>query len=121
MAKLGDTLTLTVGADSKVLTKINTGNYSSEYLLKETLHSYRCRVRHTKTGGKNGAPSYERHNFELVQTIYATSTVPEYYRKAYFVVELLPTDEDVSLADAMADLMIATTNELLDELNDMKS
>lgn len=122
MATLGDTLTLTVGAASKVLTKINgPNNYASEYLLKESLRSYRVRVRHTKSGGKNGTPLMDRHNFEVVETIYATETVPEHPRKAYFVVELLPTDEDISLMDAVADLCIANAGELLDELNDWKS
>lgn len=122
MAALGDTVTLTVGASSKVLTKINgPNNYASEYLLKETLQSFRARVRHTKSGGKNGEPVYDRHNFEVVQTVYATETEAEYRRKAYFVVELLPTDEDITLMDAVADLCLANTNELLDELNDWKS
>lgn len=122
MAALGDTLDLVVGAVTKTLTRINgPWNGQSEYLLKESLGSYRAKVRHSKSGGKNGAPLYDRHNFEVVQTIYATETVPEYYRKFYIVSELLPTDEDVSLGDAVADLCIANSNELLDELNDWKA
>nr|URG16512.1 MAG: coat protein [Leviviridae sp.] len=123
MSQLGDTVTLTVGASDKVLTKINgPNNYASEYLLKEADRQFRVRVRHTQTkGGKNGAPAYDRHNFEVVETVYATESVPEHYRKAYFVFELLPTDVVVTLPDAMADLIIANANELLDELTDWKS
>lgn len=122
MPKLGDTLTISVGGSSKVLTKVNGPvNYASEYLLKESTQQFRCRVRHTQTSGKNGAPVYDRHNFEVVQTIHATESVAAYDRKAYFVIEQLPTDDSVTLMDAIADLVIADTNELLDELSDWKS
>ena len=122
MPKLGDSLTITLGVTAKVLTKINgPSNYSSEYLLKETLQDFRCVVRHSKTGGKNGKPTYDRHNLEVVQTVYATATVPEFYRKFYFVYECLPTDEATDLADAIGDLVIADTAELIDELLDWQS
>lgn len=122
MAALGDTLTLTVGAESKVLTKVNGPvNYASEYLLKEATQQIRVRVRHTKTNGAGGKPSYDRHNVEIVQTVYETETVPEFYRKAYIVLEQLPTDDDISLADSLADICLANANELLDELQDWKS
>lgn len=119
---LGDTITLTINSVSKELVKINGPvNYSSEYLLKETLHEFRARVRHSKVGGKNGALVYDRHNVELIQTIYATDTEPEYYRKMYFVVEVLPSDDDTTIGNAVASFAIATSNELLDELNDWQS
>lgn len=122
MSAFGDTMTINVGALSKVLTKINgPNNYASEYLLKESTQQFRARVRHTQTGGKAGAPLYDRHNVEIVQTIYATETVAEFSRKVYIVIEQLPTDENIELADALADFCIANTGEALDELNEWKS
>lgn len=119
---LGATLTLTIDSVSKELVKINGPvNYASEYLLRETLHEFRCRVRHSKTGGKNGQLEYDRHNFELVQTIYATDTEPEFKRKMYFVVEVLPGDDDTTIGQAVCDIAVAVSNELLDELNDWQS
>jgi hypothetical protein len=113
---------MTINSVSKELVKVNGPvNYASEYLLKETLAEYRVRVRHTKTGGKNGLPVYDRHNFELVMTTYATDTVPEFYRKMYFVMEVLPSDDDITIGTAVADIAIASSGELFDELNDWQS
>jgi len=122
MAKLGSTLTITVGASPKVLVRVNgPSDFKSEYLLRETLVEYRVRVRHTTTGGKNGTPKYDRHNFEIVKTTYATETVDEFYQKFYFVWEEIPSKTENTLVDAIADLVIADTNELLDELTDLVS
>jgi len=107
---LGNTLALPVGAGTVTLVKINQDSYSSEYLFRDATSQYRARIRHTKTAAKNGRPSYDRHNFEVVQTIFASGETAEYERKFYFVAEHLPSDTSVALVDAVADLSIATAN-----------
>lgn len=101
------------------LRRINQDSYSSEYLKKNTLDEYRMKIRHS-TVKKDGV-SYDRHNVEVVQTIYATATIPQFTRKAYFVVELLPSDGDVKLMDALADWAIATSDAALTQLNQGES
>lgn len=118
---LGNTLVLPIGAGTVTMVKINQDGYSSEYLFRDTTSQYRARIRHTKTAAKNGRPSYDRHNFEVVQTIFAAGEVAEYERKFYFVSEQLPSDTSVALGDGVADLSIATANAFLVSLNGWES
>lgn len=110
---LGNTLVLPqVGGDITCV-RINQDLYSSEYQFKSSLSQYNVKVRHVKTGARNGVPSYDRHNVEVVQTIYAAGDVAEYYRKFYFVWEVLPSETSKDLPDAVADLMIVTSGAFL--------
>lgn len=119
---LGNTLTLPQAGGDKVLIKINQDAYSSEYLLRATLDEYRARIRHTKVGPTATRPyEADRHNFEVVQTIFAAGDVPQYERKFYFVIETKPGDVATNLADAVADLMILTSNAFLVSLNGWES
>lgn len=112
MATLGaSTLVLPQVGGDITLNRVNQDSYGSEYFQKSSLSEYVARIRHTKT--KAG---YDRHNVEVTQTIYATLTVPEYYRKFYFVLELLPSETSVDLADAVCDLAIASTDQVLKDL-----
>lgn len=119
---LGNTLTLPQAGGDKVLIKINQDQYSSEYLLRETLGEYRAKIRHN-TVGPNSSHDYEadKHNFEVVHTIFAAGDVPQYERKFYFVIETKPGDVATNLADAVADLMILTANAFLVSLNGWES
>jgi hypothetical protein len=51
-----------------------------------------------------------------VETVYAAGGVPEFQRKFYFVKENLPQDTSVVNDDAVADLMIASSNAFLASL-----
>lgn len=110
---LGDTFVLPQVGGDITLKKINQDGYSSEYLFRDATNQYRVRIRHTKTNATSTRPSYDRHNVEVVQTIFAAGDVAEYERKFYFVLELKPGDTSVALADAMADKVIASSNALL--------
>jgi hypothetical protein len=57
----------------------------------------------------------------VVQTVYAVGEVAEFTRKVYIVVEQLPSDNDVKLADALADWLIATADANLTSLNNWES
>jgi hypothetical protein len=105
---LGDTLTLPQAGGNIVLKKINQDGYSSEYRFTDATSRYNAKIRHSKVN--NGQ---DRHNLEVVQTIFAAGDVAEYERKFYFVHEHKPGDTSVALADAVADLAIATSNALL--------
>jgi len=110
---LGDTFVLPQVGGDITLKKINQDGYSSEYLFRDATTQYRVRVRHTKTNATSVRPSYDRHNVEVVQTIFAAGDVAEYERKFYFVFEHKPGDTSVALGDAVADKVIASANALL--------
>lgn len=82
----GDTISMTFDGASITLTKINQDNYSSEYLKRDSEESFRLRIRHTSSS-KAGAEKRDRHNVELVHTVYADGDVPEREDKAYFVMD----------------------------------
>jgi ADP-ribosylglycohydrolase len=88
-----DTLTVTINGAAKVLTRINQDQYSSEYRLRETLGEYTLRLRNTAYTDKTRAIRVDRHNVELIHTLYPTgaSSVAT-IRKAYFVFENDLTD-----------------------------
>lgn len=113
---LGNTLVLPVTGGSITMVKINQDGYSSEYLFRDTVSQWQAKIRHTKTNPTATKPAYDRHNFEVVQTVFAAGAVPEFQRKFYFVIEQLPADIDIKIADAAADLMIATSNAFLTSL-----
>ena len=108
---LGDTLTFTLGGSggtAKVLSKINQDKYSAEYLLRSSTDEVRARVRHTKEGVKNGSPAMERHNVELTQTVFATSSAPAMVRQCYVVLRTQVGDDlalNVDVAQALAFFM----------------
>lgn len=110
---LGNTLTLTISSVDFVLTKIREQDYSSEYLFRDSTHQLTARVRHSRTKATATRESYDRHNFEVVETIFASGTDSEYQRKFYFVQEQLASDTDVETANAVCDWAIASSNAAL--------
>jgi hypothetical protein len=106
---LGSSFVLGLAAGSKTLPLVNgPTDFGSEYYLRDTLKSYRVRVRHSNAV-RNGV-KYDRHNVEVFITTFATSSLPESYHTAYMVVELLPGDTYVEPIDALADWVTASSN-----------
>jgi hypothetical protein len=112
----GDTLTLPHSGGDVICVRINQDTYSAEYMFKDSTHKVIVKVRHSKTKLTTARPSYDRHNVEITETIFAAGTVDEYTRKVYIVLEQLPADVDVEWADALADWLILTANVNLDSL-----
>jgi len=94
-----DTLTVTINAIAKVLTRVNQDGYSSEYLLRESDGQFRMKLRNSSYNDKARGVVVDRHNIELVHTVYpvAPSTQP-LVRKYYSVLENDQTDLVVSSA-----------------------
>jgi len=113
---LGNTLVLPQVGGDITLVKINQDAYSSEYMFKNSTSQYTAKIRHTKTSPRNGLPALDRHNFEVVQTVFEVGEVAEYQRKFYFVWEVKPSETSKDLADAVVDLMILTSNAFLTSL-----
>jgi hypothetical protein len=113
---IADPLVVTIAGAAKSLNKINQGDYGSEFLLRESLKEYRAKIRHSKTKPDVNGQSYDRHNFELTVTTFATSSAPENVQTFYFVMHALPANSDVELADAVMDLMIASSDALMKQM-----
>lgn len=119
---LGDSIDLPIGGITVTCKKINQDAYSSEYMYRSSVNQYLVRIRHTKSGSnKNGSVAKDRHNLEIVETIFASGEVPEYDRKTYLVWEHLPSDTHIANVDALADMLIADTNALVEALHGWES
>lgn len=107
---LGDTLVLPHADGNITLNKINQDGYSSEYLWRDSGSQVVARVRHTKVKATPTRQAMDRHNVEIVQTIFATDETAAYDKKVYVVFENLASDSDVKFVDALCDWLIASAN-----------
>jgi len=118
---LGNTLVLPQSGGDITMIKINQDAYSSEYMFRNSTDQYVAKVRHSKVKANGDTPAKDRHNFEVVHTVFAAGEVAEYERKFYFVWEHKASDTSVLLADAVADLAIAAANAFLVSLRSWES
>jgi hypothetical protein len=102
--------TISINAVPYSLAKINQDSYGSEYLYSGTTFELRLKIRHSKESPKGTSPGLDRHNVELTQTVYATSTTAEIVRQAYCVLRNLYSDDktassylDQGLVDYLTD------------------
>lgn len=102
-----DTITFTINAVAKVLTRINQDGYSSEYLLKETDGEFRAKLRNSSYTRNGTSIKVDRHNVELIHTVYpvAPATQP-IIRKTYVVFENDNGDALVSNSKNTASVMV---------------
>lgn len=112
---LGNTIVINDGT-ARTLVRINQDNYSSEYFFRDTTLQYVMKIRHSRTKATATKPSYDRHNVEIVKTVFAAGDVPQVDTKFYFVMEQEPNNVNVAVADAICDLCIASSNSFLVDL-----
>lgn len=86
-----DPITITVNSVAKALVRINQDSYGSEYFLREALQEWRLKIRNTSYTNSAGQ-LVDRHNFEFVNTVYATASAPSIVRKIYSVFENFRSD-----------------------------
>jgi hypothetical protein len=112
---------ITINSVAKSLVRINQDNYGSEYLYREATYELRLKIRHVKEKPVSGQLVLSRHNIELTQTVYATSTAPQYTRQAYLILRNSDTDTaaDVSyLAQGLVDFLTdANLGDLINWVN----
>jgi hypothetical protein len=92
----GSTITITVNAVANVLNRINQDQYGSEYyLVNPGVDSYRLKIRHSiVAAGKDGV-QYDRHNWEVVRTVFPSGTVPQFEERMYGVYQV-PSNYDAT-------------------------
>lgn len=93
----GATLTVTINTVAKILNRIREQDYGSEWSLYEPTGKYILYIRHTTRTDKVTGRKFHRHNMELIHTVYATTTTPE-YKTTHFATSELPEDLDMAIA-----------------------
>lgn len=97
---LTDPFGVTISAVLKNLVRIKFDGYTTEYYLRETLVEYWIKVRHTDAKDTVGTPQ-DRHNVELLMRTFATSSLPAYEEKVYFVFQANPGRSAIAIALAL--------------------
>lgn len=83
-----DPAVITINGAAKSLVRIRHDQYSSEYLLRTSTEEFRLNIRNTSYIDKRQKVLRDRHNVELVHTVFpvAPATV-SLIRKTYVVIE----------------------------------
>jgi hypothetical protein len=100
-----DPLPITIGGVTKNLVRIDSGKYTSEYLLSEAAQEFRAVIRSQDLKPETDGRKRVRHNLSIRQTIFATGTSPAIVRNASMTIEHYQGDvvtdfDDVALAVA---------------------
>lgn len=88
-----NTLTIMIGATPKELKRINQDNYSAQYYLRESTQEFTVNVRHSRENVLKDGTRFDRHNVELVHSVFPTETTPGQERIAYAVFRNKRTDD----------------------------
>jgi len=117
-----DPSVVTINAVAKNLVRINQDKYSSEYLLRSSTEEFRLNIRNTNYLDKKRAVTIDRHNIELIQTVFpvapaTTSTV----RKSYVVIENQRGDTLVDPRNVALGLCAFLTSAKIDQLMNFES
>ena len=117
-----DPAVVTINAVAKNLVRINQDKYSSEYLLRTATEEYRLNIRNSTYTDKKGGVVIDRHNVELIWTVFpvAPATLST-IRKQYVVIENQRGDTLVDPRNAAVGLLAFTTSANIDKLMNSES
>nr|UJQ85583.1 MAG: hypothetical protein 2 [Leviviridae sp.] len=117
-----DPAVITVNAVAKNLVRINQDKYSSEYLLRSATDEFRLNIRNTSYTDKKRGVAIDRHNVELIQTVFpvapATTSI---VRKTYVVIENQVGDTLADPRELAKGLLAFLTTMQIDKLMNQES
>jgi hypothetical protein len=116
---VADPTTLTLIRGSTALVRINQDKFASTFRFNDATSKVEMNVRHS-SATREGV-IYDRHNIEVVETIYATSTVPQLTRKCYLVFEQPSSDTSIVNVTGLLSGLTASTNALLTKIMNWES
>jgi hypothetical protein len=117
-----DPAVVTINAVAKNLVRINQDKYSSEYLLRTATEEFRLSLRNTSYTDKKRNVVIDRHNAELIHTVFPVSpSTTSYIRKSYCVIENQRGDTLVDPRYVAAGLFAFLTNANIDKLMNFES
>lgn len=99
-----NTVTVPVNSVNKVLVRINQNNFGSTYYLRETLQEFTLNVRHSQEALMADGTRFDRHNVELIHTVFPTETAAGQTRVSYAVFRNKRGDVYADVQDSFAAL-----------------
>lgn len=117
-----DPSVVTVNAVAKNLVRINQDKYSSEYMLRTATDEFRLSLRNSSYTDKKRGVTIDRHNAELIQTVFPVApATTSHVRKAYVVIENQQGDTLLDPRYVAAGLLVFLTNANIDKLMNFES
>jgi len=117
-----DPAVVTINAVAKNLVRINQDKYSSEYLLRTATEEHRLNIRNSSYTDKKRGVTIDRHNVELIWTVFAVAPATlNTIRKAYVVIENQRGDTLVDPRNAAVGLLAFLTSGNIDKLMNFES
>jgi effector-binding domain-containing protein len=113
MALGANTLVVPVNSVNKTLKRINQDQYSTTYYLHEASEEFTVNIRHSKESPQKDGTVFDRHNVELIHTVFATGSDPAYTRVVYIVARNTRSDDYTEVGydiAAVADIIKASGN-----------
>lgn len=95
-----DPLVVTIGGVAKNLPRVDSGRFSSEYLLTEATQEIRVLIRNQRSKADASGRSRDRHNISLRHTLFATATTPVQVRTCSASVEHYTFDDVTAYDDS---------------------
>lgn len=119
---LADPAVITINAQAKNLVRINQDKYSSEYILRGATEEHRFTVRNSSYVDKKRAVTIDRHNCELIHTVFpvAPATLST-VRKVYSVIENQRGDTLTDPRNVALGLFAYLTSAKIDQLMNFES
>lgn len=117
-----DPAVVTINAVAKNLVRINQDKYSSEYLLRTATEEHRLNIRNTSYTDKKRGVVIDRHNAEIVHTVFPVSpAILSTIRKTYVVIENQRGDTLVDPRNVALGLLAYLNSGNIDKLMNQES
>jgi hypothetical protein len=116
-----DPTPVTIGGVAKNLVRIDSGKGQSEYRLVEATQSFQMFIRSQELKVEADGRRKWRHNISLRQTVFATSTTPEYVRDASATLTHYSTDDITAVDDTLIAVAGMCTAANIAKLNNFES
>lgn len=111
----------TLVVDGETLTKIQEGNFQSEYYFGGTTRTLRLLIRHQQIKDKTTGLLKNRHNVELTWKVFATPTTLEVSKKSYLVFEQPESDPTIICPSSLMAVLVASSNAVLTKVANRES
>lgn len=116
-----DPLPITIAAVTKNLVRIDTGKYTSEYLLSEAAQEFRAVIRSQDLKLESDGRKRVRHNISIRWTIFATATVSQLQRISSHTIEHYQGDDVTAFDDVAIAVAALITAPNVVKLNNYES
>lgn len=108
-----NTLSITINSVEKILKRINQDNFGTRYYLHEADQEWTVNIRHSQESPQKDGTVYDRHNVELIHTVFDTEAALGFTRVTYIVIRNERDDDYTEIGydvESVADLIKATGN-----------